>query len=234
MKPVLRAFKHDGACLVGDQPVQLRGGKLSGKRRSDEIAACKRPARLLQIPARAEKPLDQLKLRHVRLSVCRLCVCGVADEVEPRDAEPRLVDRVVEQRKSVFHMRHADHGVVRLQRRKMAQRNREAARYDADLLAVGKLVVEIAPEIKVLCLICCGCTHVQNASLSGFCFLAYHKHAPAIQCEIVNYFADAPGEAHRRARRWFRSTKKTGARWFPVSRRPVLLADLTQGERKWS
>ena len=75
---------------------------------------------------------------------------------------------------------------------------------------------------------------MSSASLFDLCPIAYHKHAPAIQCEIVNYFAGAPGEAHRRARRWFRSAKKTGARWFPVSRRPVLLADLTQGERKWS
>lgn len=83
------------SCAVGSFPengVPTRLQPASARR------ACSR------FRARAEKPLDQLKLRHVRLSVCRLCVCGVADEVEPRDAESRLVDRVVEQRKSVFYV----------------------------------------------------------------------------------------------------------------------------------
>ena len=44
----------------------------------------------------------------------------------------------------------------------MAQRNREAARYNADLLAVGEFIIEIASKIKVLCLICCRRTHVQR------------------------------------------------------------------------
>ena len=121
--------------------MQLRRGELGGKRRSDEVQACNRLARLRKIPARAEQPQNELKLRNIRLAVLNLCVRRVSDEVEPRNAEPRLIHRIVKKRVIVRHVRHADDGVVLRELRQVPQRNREIPRHDADLFAVGKFIV---------------------------------------------------------------------------------------------
>ena len=64
------------------------------------------------ITTRAEQPQNELELRNIRLAVLNLCVRRVSDEVEPRNAEPRLIHRIVKQRVIVRHVRHADDGVV--------------------------------------------------------------------------------------------------------------------------
>ena len=94
-----------------------------------------------KVPARAEQPQNELELRNIRLAVLNLCVRRVSDEVEPRNAEPRLVHRVVKQWVILLHMRHADDGVVLRELRQVPQRNREIPRHDADLFAVGKFIV---------------------------------------------------------------------------------------------
>ena len=69
-----------------------------------------------------------------------------------------LVDRVVIERIVVLDMRHADHGIMPVERAAV-QADRVVARRDGHVLAVGKFVVQIAAEIKIAVAVCrCG-TH---------------------------------------------------------------------------
>ena len=106
-----------------------------------------------------ENPRDQLELSHVvalRLSGEIHCV---ADEVEPCNAQPLFVDRVVIERIIALHIGHADDGVTGAQGRMPAHGESVAALGDGHLVAIGKFIIECAAHIKVACLIGCCCTH---------------------------------------------------------------------------
>ena len=117
-------------------------------------------ARLRKIAARAEQPQNELELRNIRLAVLNLCVRRVSDEVEPRNAEPRLVHRVVKQGVILLHMRHADDGVVlrKLPAGAAVEPGNSAAR--CRLLRRREIhSLSFVQNKKSLCLICRRCTH---------------------------------------------------------------------------
>ena len=148
VQAVRRGLDHDAAAAVGDQPVQLRARQRGRKRRVVHDHARERIARLGDRGARAEQPRDERVLRHRGHALRDGRIDRVAHKVQPRDAQALLVDRVVVERIVVLDMRHADHGIMPVERAAV-QADRVAARRDGHVLAVGKFVVQIAAEIKI-------------------------------------------------------------------------------------
>ena len=151
MQAVRRLLDHKAALPVGQQPVQLRRRHSLTERRIRQIDPLKQRLRLLRRRAASEQPRDQFKLRHVDTPRLRAAVDGVSDEIQPRDAQALFVHRIIIERIAALHMRHADHGVMPLQRGSVPHGQRRIPRKDRHALAVGALIVEISPEIKILC-----------------------------------------------------------------------------------
>ena len=140
------------------EPVQLRARQLGRKRCVVHDHARERIACLGDRGARAEQPRDERVLRHRGHALRDGRVDRVAHKVQPRDAQALLVDRVIIERVVVLDMRHADHGIMPVERAAV-QADRVVARRDGHVLAVGKFVVQIAAEIKIAAAVCrCG-TH---------------------------------------------------------------------------
>ena len=135
---------------------------------ADQIERVQPRPRLADRGAAAEDPWDQLKLRHVFLSLLYLGILRIADEVQPGHTESGFVDGVVVQRIPIRDVRHADHGVMRVQPPHVAEREGIAARRDGHALAVGAFVVQRPAEIKVLCLKSCCSTHGSGSFLKSF------------------------------------------------------------------
>ena len=158
VQAVRRGLDHDAAAAVGDEPVQLRARQLGRKRCVVHDHARERIACLGDRGARAEQPRDECVLRHRGHALCDGRIDRVAHKVQPRDAQALLVDRVIIERVVVLDMRHADHGIMPVERAAV-QADRVIARRDGHVLAVGKFVVQIAAEIKIAVAVCrCG-TH---------------------------------------------------------------------------
>ena len=168
MQAVGRRLDDGGFVLVCKQPVQLRGGIALAERRTDQVECIQPHPRLADRGAPAEDPWDQLKLRYVFLSLPYLGILRIADEVQPGHTEPGFIDGVVVQRIPVRDVRHADHGVMRIQPPHVAERKRIAARRDRHTLAVGAFIVQRPAEIKVLCLKSCCSTHGSGSFLKSF------------------------------------------------------------------
>ena len=159
VQTVRRGLDRDAFVLIREQPVELRGGKLRGKRRAGEICFRKQGARFRNGSALREHPWDEFKLRDVALVAARRGVYGVADKVQPRHTEALFVHRVIVERTAVGHMRHAEQGVVFRQRRAAAEGEREAPGHHDDLVAVGKLIVKRPAEVESVGFVCGSCTH---------------------------------------------------------------------------
>ena len=71
-----------------------------------------------------------------------------SDEYFVCDAQSLFVDRVIIKRVVILNMRHADHGMMPVERAAV-QADRIVARHDRHVLAVGKFVVKVAAEIKI-------------------------------------------------------------------------------------
>ena len=88
---------------------------------------------------------------------------GVADKIEAGDAETVLVNGVVIERAGgaviVSDGCHADNSVMLVNRRLSAEGKRVITRSNHDLLMVGDLVIEIAPEISIFGLVSNCSTH---------------------------------------------------------------------------
>ena len=99
--------------LIGQQPVQLRGGQRCAERRSGQIEPVQFFPRLRGGRASAQQPRDELKLRDVRPACLRLRVHGVSDKIQTCHANALFVDRIVVKRIAACHMRHAKNCVMR-------------------------------------------------------------------------------------------------------------------------
>ena len=159
MEPVRYRLHHDAAGAIRHHPVELGRGQTGGIGRVGDVGLCQQRPGLRQCGAASQQPRDQLKLGYVLPAALRPSVHRVAYKVQSRDAQALFIDGVVVQGEAVLHMGHADHGVVRLHRRAVAQRQRPVPGGDDHTLPEGLLIVQIAPEIEMLGLIC-GCrTH---------------------------------------------------------------------------
>ena len=159
MQAVLRGFERDAAVSVGDEPVQLGKRHPGGKRDIRDVQPLKHRARLRNTGAAAEQPRYQLKLRDIILAVYRRMILRVADEVQSRDAETLFVHRVIVERVAVLHMGHADDRIAVFELLPAAQVKGIPARRDGNALSVGKFIVKVSSEIKVLRQICRSCAH---------------------------------------------------------------------------
>ena len=173
-------------------------------RRSGQIEIRKLRAHLRDRRAVAEQITDELKLRHIfhaaRLSLalyfCRSCpfcraimrrICfrlrdrlpvnRITDKIQPCHRQPLFVERVVEHRIAVRHVRHADDCVVLLGFSKETKVQRKPPRHHHDLLPVGKFIVQGSSKIKILCLISCCCTHL---TYSFHCFVRQRSAAACV------------------------------------------------------
>ena len=174
VQAVRRGFDGDGAGLIRDEPVKLRQRKLGAERLVEQIDAAKQLTRLTERGALAEQPRDQLELGHVvalRLSGEIHCV---ADEVEPCNAQPLFIDRVVIERIIALHIGHADDGVTGAQGRVPAHGECVAARGDGHLVAIGKFIIQIAAEIKFAGKQGYGCTHKRCLLQKFTLIISYH------------------------------------------------------------
>ena len=148
MQTVRRSLDRYAAAAVGNEPVQLRTRQLGSKGRAVDDHARERTARLGNVGARAEQPWDERVLRDRGHTPRHRRIHRVADEVQPRDAQPFFVDRVIIKRVVILNMRHADHGMMPVERAAV-QADGIVARHDRHVLAVGKFVVKVAAEIKI-------------------------------------------------------------------------------------
>ena len=188
MQAVGHRLNDDGLVLVCKQPVQLRGGIALAEGCADQIERVQPRPRLADRGAAAEDPWDQLKLRHVFLSLLYLGILRIADEVQPGHTESGFVDGIVVQRIPVRDVRHADHGVMRVQPLHVAEREGIAARRDRHALAVGAFVVQRPAEIKVLCLKSCCSTHGSGSFLKSFSPTIPHPAAKIHRvCSVLSY-----------------------------------------------
>ena len=150
--------------LIGQQPVQLRGGKLRAKGRADQLEPRQPVAGLRHAGALPQKIGDQLKLRHVFAAWNYIGIGGVAHKIQPRHAQTLFIHRIVIQRIILRHMRHADYGIGMIQPSGMAKRKGIAARGDRHLVAIGKLIIQRSAKVKVAGLIGCRCAHALSSS----------------------------------------------------------------------
>jgi len=75
---------------------------------------------------------------------------GVADKIQPCDAKTFFIDRVVIKRIIPLHIGHADDSVTGAEGIAPAQGERIAARGDGHFVAIGKLIIQIAAEVKIV------------------------------------------------------------------------------------
>ena len=78
---------------------------------------------------------------------------GVADEVQPGNAEAFFIHGIVIQRIAVRHMGRAEDGIALLRAAAVAEAEREPAGKHDDLLAIGCLVIQRAAHIELTRLI---------------------------------------------------------------------------------
>ena len=159
MQTVRGGLDRDAFVLVRKQPVELRGGKGGGKRRAGEIRLPEQHARRGNGGALREHPRDEFKLRNVALAAARRGVSGVADKVQPGDAQALLVDGVVIQRVILGHIGHTDHGVMGAQLPRPAENKRVVARGDRHLVPVRKFIIQIAAKVQIFGPVGCSSTH---------------------------------------------------------------------------
>ena len=171
VESVRHRLHHNAAGAVRHHPVELGRGQTGGIGRVGDAGLRQQRPGLRQRGAASQQPRDQLELGHVLPAILRPPVHRVAHEVQTGDAQPLFVDGVVVQGEAVLHMGHADHGVVRLHDRAVAQRQRPVPGRDDHALPEGLLIVQIAPEIKMLCLICGRRTH-------GAASFVFSQYAP--------------------------------------------------------
>ena len=159
VQAVRRGFDRDALVLIREQPMELRGGKLRGKRRAGEVRLREQHVSLRNGSTLREHPRDKLKLRDVSRIAARRGVYGVADEVQPCHAETLFVHGVVVERVAAGYVRHAEQGVVLAESCAAAKGERETPGRYGDLVAVGKFVIERPAKIEAGGFVCGGCAH---------------------------------------------------------------------------
>ena len=148
-QPLAHGFHHDGAGLVGDQPMQRRERQSRAEGDVHQIDAREQLSRLRKVRALAEQPGDEFKGRDVVGAVLLRAVKRAGGKVQARHAQAFFVGGVVVER-VVFHdERHADHRVMLFERRGAAKGERESARRDRNGLVVGVVEVEVPAEIVI-------------------------------------------------------------------------------------
>ena len=170
---------HNAAGLVGNKPVQLGKGKLLTERNVDDVGLFQQGAGLGQRGAAAKQPGDKLKLGDVVFAFGRRMVDGVPDKVQPGNAEALLVDGIVVEGILPGYIGHTNHRILCAEIAHAAQAERIRPRRDGDLIAVGKLIIQIAPEVEILCGIRCSGTHDERPFLL-YNIVLYHGYGRAI------------------------------------------------------
>ncbi len=113
----------------------------------------------------AEEPGKKFELSNIVFAVDVVVIDGVADEVEPGDAETFFVDGAIEEGIIVAvlvggEVGDADDGVVRVHGADFAKIEWEIAGDDDGVFAVGKFVIEIAAKIMVVSMVGDGGAHM--------------------------------------------------------------------------
>ena len=177
---------HHAAPPVSQQPVELGRRQPRQKGVVGDADALQQPAGLVHPGAAAQQPRDQLELRHAAPLRRAGAVDGAGHEVQPGDAQPLLVHRVVVQGIARLHRRHADHGVVLCHLIQMAHGQRKAPGRDGDALAEAALIVEIAPEEEMVGQIGGRSTH-KKTSCQGLSvgLLGYCRFRKARKCRAA-------------------------------------------------
>ena len=155
-------FQRDAAGAVRDHPVQRGQRVLGAEGQVQKVGVFQQRPCLGQAGAAAQQPGNQLKLRDVLLPVGRGVIDGVAHKVQPGHTQPGFVDGVIVKGIALRHMGHAQNGVVVAQLPGLAELEGIVARRDHKLFPVGKLIVQIAAEIKIFGLVGGGGTHNKN------------------------------------------------------------------------
>ena len=161
VQPVGGGFHRDGSRAVCNQPMQLCQRQHVAVRNIDHAHAAEERPRFRQRGALPQQPRNQLVLRNVVLAADLRLISGVADEVQPRNAETLFVDRVIVQRHVVRDIGHADDGVMAVHRRQLAEGEGVIAGRDGHFVSVGKFIVQIASKVKIACAVGGGSTHWQ-------------------------------------------------------------------------
>ena len=189
MQTVVRGFHGDTAGLVGNQPMQLGEGQGRVKRLIEQIHSFEQRTRLSKRCALSKQPGNQLKLRDIVMILRGGLIDRVADEIQPRDAQTLFVDGVVIERIVVLNIRHADDSVVCAHFTHLSERKRVIARRDGHFISIGKLIIQIAPKVKIAGTKRCSCTHEKTSFIQcGFSrvsrlFFIYY----IIPCKSLKY-----------------------------------------------
>ena len=153
LQPRGRRLQREGAGRVREQPVQLGGREVQAERRSRQVDGLQQLPGLRQRGALPQQPRNEFELRHVLPPVLRRGIAGVADEVQPGNAEAFFVHGIVIQRIAVRHMGRAENGIALLRAAAVAEAEREPAGKHDDLLAIGCLIIQRAAHIELTRLI---------------------------------------------------------------------------------